>query len=317
MSIAKKKHLIYIVILLITAFAESANAEGFKFLNTTIEFSDSASAAKTLATNDAYTHLLTKFDVQSRLQDTNKTTEQDYLDNAELQTLNWSNAERIRIKSSFDSIAQFITSNNMELELPPVIQVIKTTGREEYDAEGYTRTNHIILKQGQDYKSGLIAHELFHVFSRYNERMRNSLYGAFGFKRCNAVDLSYFHELNITNPDCPVLSHYINVNGQDMTLVLYGAKPYTGGNMFQDYLKVGLLLLELKGNNRVPEILNGKPVIHELKDEPDIFDQVGRNTPYLLHPEEILAENFAKLVTNKQVEEPQYLQKIKYILTKS
>lgn len=317
MSVSNIKLSFCFIISLITVSAQSVNAEGFKFLNSTIEFADSASAATTLATNDYYTGLLTKFDVQSRLQDTHKTTEQDYLDNAEHQTLSWNNAERLRIKKAFDSIAQFITANNMVLELPPVIQMIKTTGKEEYNAEGYTRTNHIILKQDKDYPTGIVAHELFHVFSRYDERTRNALYGVIGFKRCNPIDLSCFHGLNITNPDCPTISHYITVDGEDMTLVLYGAKPYAGGNMFEEYMKIGLLELELKGNNRVAKLKDSQPVILELKDVPDIFDQIGRNTPYLLHPEEIMAENFAKLVTGKQVAEPIYLQRIKYVLTKN
>ena len=45
------------------------------------------------------------------------------------------------------------------------------------------------------------------------------------------------------------------------------------------------------------------------------FEQVGRNTDYLIHPEEILAENFALLVLNeRQVASRAILQRIREIL---
>ena len=45
------------------------------------------------------------------------------------------------------------------------------------------------------------------------------------------------------------------------------------------------------------------------------FEQVGRNTDYIIHPEEILAENFALLMIGKRdVASPEILDKMRSAL---
>lgn len=45
------------------------------------------------------------------------------------------------------------------------------------------------------------------------------------------------------------------------------------------------------------------------------FEQVGRNTNYIIHPEEILAENFALLIMDKRdVPSPEILEKMRAVL---
>jgi hypothetical protein len=45
------------------------------------------------------------------------------------------------------------------------------------------------------------------------------------------------------------------------------------------------------------------------------MEQVGRNTDYVIHPEEILADNFALLVLNEQnVASPEILRKMREVL---
>ena len=45
------------------------------------------------------------------------------------------------------------------------------------------------------------------------------------------------------------------------------------------------------------------------------MEQVGKNTDYIIHPEEILAENFALLVLNEtKVASPEILQKMREVL---
>jgi hypothetical protein len=46
------------------------------------------------------------------------------------------------------------------------------------------------------------------------------------------------------------------------------------------------------------------------------YEQVGRNTQYIIHPEEILADNFAMLVMGDQnVPSPEILKKLQDVLT--
>jgi hypothetical protein len=46
------------------------------------------------------------------------------------------------------------------------------------------------------------------------------------------------------------------------------------------------------------------------------YEQVGRNTQYIIHPEEIMADNFAELVMqDRSVPTPEILQKMLAVLT--
>jgi hypothetical protein len=45
------------------------------------------------------------------------------------------------------------------------------------------------------------------------------------------------------------------------------------------------------------------------------FEQIGRNTNYIIHPEETLANNFVHLMTGKQdLKNPEILEKIEAML---
>lgn len=91
---------------------------------------------------------------------------------------------------------------------------------------------------------------------------------------------------------------------------LYG-KPYSNGSLF-DYLKIGLVPLN---EEMIPLQQDGKTIIYSLDDATDFYDQVGKNTSYVIHPEEILADNFALTLINKaDVPNPEIISRIKAVL---
>ena len=58
--------------------------------------------------------------------------------------------------------------------------------------------------------------------------------------------------------------------------------------------------LRLKGKDiKEIEYIDGKPVVYNFKEVSNFFEQVGKNTKYIIHPEEILADNFAFALMNK------------------
>lgn len=71
--------------------------------------------------------------------------------------------------------------------------------------------------------------------------------------------------------------------------------------------------LSLKGDSLKTIEYNGdKPVIYSPKEVTRFFEQVGKNTKYIIHPEEILAENFAFAVLNKSgLPNPEIVNQIK------
>jgi len=294
-----------------------AGQEYFKFLKaTTIQLADSNTAAAFLGSNDGYPELFSEFDLQSRLGKDKPYKPADYLAFAAKQTRNWNTEERATIEEGFRTIEAFATAHQLHLVLPDTVLFIKSTCREEFEAAGYTRKHGIIIKAGEELSAGLIAHELFHVLSRHNPKLRDKLYENIGFKKCNVIDVrSAMSGLNITNPDCPVISHYVTVNGKDMTLVLHSKKVYEGGKIFEDdYINISLLALKGDDAHKKPETNDGKTVLYSLEEKMELFSIVGMITPYVLHPEEICAEHFVSLVMEKEVEEPHFIDKMKTVL---
>ena len=59
-----------------------------------------------------------------------------------------------------------------------------------------------------------------------------------------------------------------------------------------------------------------QPRLVEVKQVTGFYEQVGRNTQYIIHPEEILADNFADLVLqDRPVPSPEILKKMQDVLT--
>lgn len=303
-----------ILLIVITASTATAGEESryFTFGSITIQMADSSDAAAFITQPDHFTKLFSSFDIHGRFRDTKPHTEEDYLKLAGQQVRTWTKLQQQRIINAFEAIETYNKEHNITLTLPDTVILIKSTCKEEFGAGGYTRKNAIILNMTEQISTGLIAHELFHVYSRYNEAARNDIYSVIGFKKCNVIDVrDAMNNLNITNPDCPVISHYVTVGDEDLVLVLFSKKPYEGGNVFEDYVDIGLIPVEGDDAHKKPVTKNGKAIIYTFEQKAAIFGIVGTNTPYLLHPEEICAENFSALVTGTKVNQPEILQGIK------
>ncbi|MFA6060075.1 MAG: DUF4157 domain-containing protein [Taibaiella sp.] len=314
-----------LIIIAIALFSNSNIYAGinmqFAFAGSTVELLDSAGAASENARSDAYTKALTPFDLQIRLGIVNGATEKDYLIRSASQVRNWPEDEQQQLKKSFSEIEAFLKVNKIKLNLPTKIQLIKTAGKEEFGAEGYTRGNHIMLCTGprQEITTHLVAHELFHVHSRFNEKKRDEIYKIFGFEKCNRINTAVaMKNKMITNPDCPFIEHYItlDVDGKpkDMVLQLYSKKEYNKDYTLGDYMNLGLLQVEGNAGQKKPVMKNGAGVVYELDQVPDLFKHIGSNTSYILHPEEISAEHFAMWVINQEVPQPEFMEKLKAVL---
>lgn len=257
-----------------------SQVEKFSFLGIRIELIDSTQGAIANRKSDEYTKSLTAFDLQIRLDQETGAKEADYLTRSATQMKNWSVAQKEIIKKSFGEIEAYCKTNNINLELPETIQMISTGGKEEFEAEGYTRENRIMLciKPGQELSTHLIAHELFHIYSRHQKEMRDKIYAVFGFKKCNRVNIaSALDGKSITNPDCPFIEHYIRLEKDgkyvDAVLVLYSKKAYYQGYAFGDNLDVALLQLTGNEANKIPKRNGDKAELSTITDFPDFLNR--------------------------------------------
>jgi len=65
-----------------------------------------------------------------------------------------------------------------------------------------------------------------------------------------------------------------------------------------------------------PALREGEPVLLAVSAVSGFSEQVGRNTGYIIHPEEILADNFALMVTGRSAESPEVLRKLRELFAR-
>ena len=74
-------------------------------------------------------------------------------------------------------------------------------------------------------------------------------------------------------------------------------------------------VVEEKEGSWFPVMVAGRPLLLDSKEVPDFGKQIGENTGYVIHPEEVLADNFVLLVTGvKKVKTPRILTDLRKIL---
>lgn len=274
---------------------------------TELVFAEVEDAKKRLTTKDAFIESLSSFDRSARLKTDKYVSEKEFLEHIANQIRPWVPYEKNRIRAVVVSIANKL--GRLKLNFPRKILLIKTTGKEEGKA-AYCRPNAVVLPQNMLHKrnvglENLVTHELFHILSSNNPKLKEALYEVINFKKCNDVKLpNKLRQIKITNPDAPKNDHYVEVQykGQVVKVVpiIYSSVPKydveKGGEFFR-YLKLQLLVMEKVGNNwQFKHGTDAEPVLLEVREVPDYFNKIGMNTNYIIHPEEVLAENFVLMV---------------------
>lgn len=257
-------------------------------------------ANKLLTTEDDYTNSWSSFDIDSRMQKKNSSKE-ELFDYIKKQTLEWTEEEKNKLNSIIKRIISIIEDNNYKLNFPDELTFIKSTCNNEGGAMGYTRANYIVLKDqllnaNEDQLSHIVLHEIFHVLSRRNQEFRKAMYAIIGFKIMESVDYpKEIKDFRISNPDATQTDSYIELTVGDKKvnamMVMYSKRDYEGGSFF-NYLNIGFLSIAGE-NKKSVEYSDGKPVIYEIQEISGFIEQIGRNTQYIINPEEIAAENFA------------------------
>jgi hypothetical protein len=290
-----------------------------------------------LARRDDFVAAMSPFDRQARLRTDRAVTADEHLRFAADQVVAWDDDEVRKIAAVLAAVGPRLEP--WKLPLPQRVLLVKTTGQEEGHA-AYTRGNAIMLprrivQQPAGHLERLLTHELFHVLSRHNPKLRDRLYAVVGFRPCGAVALPVeLRERAITNPDAPRAEHHIELahGGQRVHAVpvLYStAATYDtrrGGEFFS-YLEFRLMLVQPPPDDTgkasvkaavawQPTLVDGKSVLLDPKDVPSFHEQIGRNTSYIIHPEEVLADNFVLLMEGAQrVATPRVLDEMRKAMT--
>jgi hypothetical protein len=291
-------------------FAPAAYAEFPLTPHCKIRFATRDEGAAAITARDFFTEHLSRFDLQARLRTDRPVTLDDWRKFVTGEVRDWTDDERTRAAAALSALRDRFAS--LELPLPDEIYLVVTSGQEESEA-AYCRGRYIVLprsvlRRERAELQALLAHEIFHVISNQNPQLRPKLYAIVGFEHC--VDIPIHPSLQdrrITNPDAPSIDCVIEIREGERAVhaapVLYASEPMfnpkrAGG--FFGHMTFRLMVVEREGDQWKPVDRDGKAVVLDPTRVPDFFTKVGRNTSYIVHPEEILADNFMHLAMGKR-----------------
>ena len=319
-------------ILVLFVFHAEMGMAGIKLDDkTAVVFASVEEGVNILTSRDDFVQRLSPFDRAARMKTTEYVSGERYLEFVSKNVLEWNKDEKTLVSDVFSDIAPLF--KGLALPWPEKILIIKTSGEEEGGA-AYSRANAVVIPESMlnsDQSQNLqrtVCHELFHVLSRKNPEWRDKLYQAIGFYKCKEIEFPpKFASRKITNPDAPINDHCIKLKlGKDsvwaIPILVSKSEKYDlarGGELFS-YVSLGFLVLS-KDNSAVPKNVtydkNNFQIV-DIDNVANFYEQVGKNTQYIIHPEEILADNFAAMVLGyKNVPSPEIINKMKAVLNQS
>ncbi len=200
---------------------------------------------------------------------------------------------------------------------PDTLLLLKIKGKPYGPSVYYTRQNTIVIPQDvlrlrrrQDFLNTMY-HELFHVYSRLRPDKRARLYRRIGFESIGMHRLELpqpLAERILHNPDGADFGQKITLKeGNKITEaipVIYANEPgyVSQKRLFFTYLEFSLfeIIPQADGRWYVRTQEDGLSSTLDLQKLPDFYRQIGDNTTYIIHPDEVLADNFALLMASKK-----------------
>jgi len=272
--------------------------------NTMIVFPKEQEVQTIISTKDDFIVRLSDIDKSVRMKINTYVTDDAFLDFLKSNISEWEDSEKAKITNIMKSIKTKMPK--LKSTFPKQISFIKTTGDEESNA-AYCRGNNIflpisILTSDREELENLIIHELFHILSKNNLNIREKLYKIIGFYEDE--EYQYPEELihyKLTNPDAYLNKYYIDIQIEEDTLQLLplvlldiNIDVIEPEKDFVEYIDFQLVITKMNGTT-MDELL--------FLDEEDMnyyLDKIGHNTEYIIHPDEILADNFVLFVNNSE-----------------
>src|SRR5688572_22426694 len=177
-------------------------------------FATAAEGGAILATRDDYVLATMPLERQAKLRTAEPVDHERFLEHMRGTTLEWTEEQRANLQKITDRLAGFLKS--VKWRMPERMLLVQTKPDLEDDLP-HTRANAIVFpasyyRRGPATATFVLAHEAFHVMTRYNPELKEKLYAEIGFKRCATVSIPpAIARLRITNPDTVEDRHTIAV----------------------------------------------------------------------------------------------------------
>ena len=259
--------------------------------------------AKLMLANEAYYAGFSQNDLDYKTQKKGASME-EYQSFAAKQVLDFSEKDKALLDEIFAEMEKTVKDNGYQLPPLDEIVLIKTTMEEECGVSAYTHGTQIYLsgrvlevvgadkENASTYLRGLLWHEMFHCLTRCNPQFRADLYKLIHFtvqEKEYKLPPSAF-EYHISNPDVEHHNSYatFRINGKDIDCFtdFVTTKHFEqAGDLFFDNATTALIPVDGTDTYYTPE-------------QAENFDEIfGKNTDYVIDPEECMADNFSFALT--------------------
>jgi len=292
-----------------------------------IIFASVAQGKAVLSAHDDYVRATAPLERSARLRTADAVDDERFLRHMQDAAMEWSDEQRKNLAPLIEVLERFL--KGVRWKMPDRILLVQTNDSLE-DGLPHTRGN-AILFPASFYRRGpgpvvfMLSHETFHVLSRHNAELREKLYAAIGFRRCESVVIPpEIERLRITNPDTVESRHTISVKYRQQAVEALPYVRFRSGDIdprqgFSHYIQEAWLLVDRQGTEC--RARSGEQNIVAPQELEGLYEQIGRNTTQsLFHAEEVLADNFALLFlasirgSAPKVPSPDILEKLRKII---
>jgi hypothetical protein len=226
------------------------------------------------------------------------------------QTLDFNDKEKKYVNRIFDEVKASI--NKLNPNLLPSINLVKIKTDHYGKDVFYTRENAIFIPENvlndetPQNLHNVMLHEIYHVLSRNDADFKSQTYDLIGFRKIdgNVILDPKLAERLLSNPDGARMDYYIELEHENnkvdaIPLIISNEKQYLGSkSSLFSYLKFDLYELK-KDTDGNFNVLCDNEVNTTLALEymPTFFEKIKDNTQYIIHPDEVMADNFMLALT--------------------
>lgn len=292
-------------------------------------FATRAEGRAILGARDEYVLATSALERSAKLGTADKVDEDRFLQFMQGTVLDWTEEELRRLRPLIARLDRFLSG--FKWKRPARILLVRVDTALE-NGVPHTRANGIMLPQNEytdtaDLLTYVLSHETFHVLTREDAGLKERLYGALGFRRCERIEIpESASRMRITNPDAVENRHTIAVRYRDrgveaMPFARFKSDDVDTRSGFLANARTAWLLVD---RERADCRVRAGPGAEAQEVAPQelqgLFEQIGRNTQYLAHPEEILADNFFQLFVSTfrsptgELQSPEILERMRAIL---
>ncbi|MCD4792940.1 MAG: hypothetical protein K8R54_06895 [Bacteroidales bacterium] len=238
--------------------------------------------------------------------------------------LNWKGNEKKYINNRFKKILPYIKKHTPKI-LSDTVFLIKSNKKIEFSSP-FTKGKAIIIPKSlippfamswmiKEPVEHTFIHELFHIYSSNHIAEREKLYTLIGFEKIGNLEIpNNLLQRKIINPDDNISDYYkislmdsTNNQHQDYIMLILSKYPKYEGHkgiisrlsIIMAYMEIRLAKITNKNNGWSVNKKDNKAELFNISDFPDFYKKIKFAHNYTLSPEEILAEDFAYLISTK------------------